>query len=243
MSATPTSSSVIIPGNVLDFYLSQGYYRMHQNLFTCRFLPINDEIYTVHWLRLNLASVTFGPTQRRLLRLNEQFTVRRRSFQLTEQYEALYSRYYQSIDFDAPETVEAFLLAGAPHNAFPTEALEVYDGQQLIAVGIFDSGTHTLAGIMNFYDPAYRKHSLGKYLMLLKINYARQQEKTYYYPGYVVHAYPKFDYKLFACPAATEVFDCIAGRWLPFSWDVVAAQSAELMRDWLALEMDAEDPE
>ncbi|MBC8082847.1 MAG: arginine-tRNA-protein transferase, partial [Hymenobacter sp.] len=90
-------------------------------------------------------------------------------------------------------------------------------------------GTRSLAGIMNFYHPAYRKHSLGKYLMLLKINHALSQQKTHYYPGYLVHNYPKFDYKLFACPAATEVYDCATGQWLPFAWAAVATHSAGLL--------------
>ncbi|GAA4390506.1 GNAT family N-acetyltransferase [Hymenobacter koreensis] len=230
MSATPASFTAI-PGDVLDYYLGQGYYRMHQDLFTCRFLPIDDTLYTAHWLRLILPNVSFGRNQRRLLRLNQQFNVLIQPFQLTAEYENLYARYRCSIDFDAPETVESFILAGAKHNVFPTQVMEVRDGQQLIAAGIFDSGTRTLSGIMNFYDPAYSKRSLGKYLMLLTIIHALQQRKVYYYPGYVVHNYPKFDYKLFACPAATEVFDYASGRWMPFSWDTVATHSAELLKD------------
>ncbi|TGD77974.1 GNAT family N-acetyltransferase [Hymenobacter wooponensis] len=230
MSATP-SYFPIIRGDALDYYLSQGYYRMHQDLFTCRFLPINDTLYTVHWLRLVLPEMEFGSEQRRLLRLNERFSTSIRPFRLTDELEALYAEYRRSITFDAPETVEAFMLAGATHNVFNSEVLEVRDGDQLIAAGIFDSGARTLAGIMNFYHPSYRKHSLGKYLMLLKIKHALAKQHDYYYPGYLVHNYPKFDYKLFPCLAATEVFDCVTGLWLPFSWDTVAAQSTHLMRD------------
>lgn len=222
----------IIPGNVLDYYLSQGYYRMHQDLFTCQFLPIDGGFYTVHWLRVVLADVTWGPEQRRLLRLNERFQIVLRQFRLTDEYEDLYARYRAAIDFDAPETVEAFTLAGARHNAFPTGVIELRDAGRLIAAGIFDSGEETLAGIMNFYDPDYRRHSLGKYLMLLKINYARQQGMTHYYPGYLVHSYPKFDYKLFACRPATEVFDSFRGHWQPFDWPAVDEHSAELLRAW-----------
>lgn len=222
----------VIRGEALDFYLSQGYYRMHQDLFTCQFLPIAGGLYTVHWLRLVLAAVHYGPEQRRLLRLNERFSVQIRPFQLTDELEALYAVYRRSITFDAPSTVEEFLLAGAKHNVFNTEVIEVRDGEQLIAAGIFDSGTRSLAGIMNFYDPGYRRHSLGKYLMLLKINHALRQQKTYYYPGYLVHNYPKFDYKLFPCLAATEVFDCRNNQWLPFSWEAVAAHAVNLLADW-----------
>jgi arginyl-tRNA--protein-N-Asp/Glu arginylyltransferase len=231
MSATP-SHNLVIPGAALDYYLGQGYYRMHQDLFTCRFLPIDGGVYTAHWLRLRVADVHYGPEQRRLQRLNERFSVTLRQFRLTEELEELYAAYRSSITFDAPPTVESFLLAGATHNVFETGVIEVRDGARLIAAGIFDSGARTLAGIMNFYHPDYRRHSLGKYLMLLKLDHARRRNYIYYYPGYVVQGYPKFDYKLFACPAATEVFDALNSQWLPFSWDEVSRQSAELLAGW-----------
>lgn len=232
MSATPHYTPVI-RGEALDFYLSQGYYRMNQDLFTCRFLEVEGAYHTVHWLRLVLPEVQYGPEQRRLLRVNQQFSTVVRPFQLTDELEQLYASYRSSITFDAPETVESFLLAGSTSNVFHTEVIEIRDGQRLIAAGILDSGAHTVAGIMNFYHPDYRKYSLGKYLMLLKINRAIGQRKAYYYPGYLVHNYPKFDYKLFPCQAATEVFDCLSGRWLPFSWEAVARQSADLLLDLL----------
>ncbi|WP_345113627.1 GNAT family N-acetyltransferase [Hymenobacter algoricola] len=239
MSAT-SSPHLTIPGPALDYYLSQGYYRMHQNLFTCRFLPIEGSVYTAHWLRLVLADVHDGPEQRRLRRLNARFAVTLRQFQLTQELEELYAAYLGAITFDAPPTVESFLLDGAEHNAFSTGIVEVRDGARLIAAGIFDTGARALAGIMNFYHPDYRRHSLGKYLMLLKLDHARRQHYDYYYPGYVVQGYPKFDYKLFACPAATQVFDCLTGHWLPFSREVVAGQSAVLLADWQ--EQDPEEP-
>ncbi|GGF02973.1 GNAT family N-acetyltransferase [Hymenobacter cavernae] len=239
MSAIPPSP--ILRGDALDYYLGQGYYRMQQDLFTCQFLPINDGFFTVHWLRLVLPQVQFGAEQRRLLRLNQPFSVSIRPFQLTAEYEELYARYRFSTNFEAPPTVESFLLAGAERSIFTTSVIEVRDGAQLIAVGIFDSGLRSLAGIMNFYDPSYRRHSLGKYLMLLKIEYALGQQMHYYYPGYLVHGYSKFDYKLFACRPATEVFDCISGYWVPFSWPEVERQSAELMAAWHDEAPDADD--
>ncbi|MCB2380120.1 arginyl-tRNA--protein transferase [Hymenobacter sp. BT635] len=231
MSAN-SSPILAIPGQALDFYLSQGYYRMHQDLFTCRFLPVEDGLYSVHWLRLVLADVQYGPEQRRLQRLNERFSVVLRQFRLTAELEALYADYRRSITFDAPPTVESFLLAGATHNVFDTGVVEVRDGARLIAAGIFDSGARSMAGIMNFYHPDYRKYSLGKYLMLLKLDHARRQQYAYYYPGYLAHNYPKFDYKLFPCPAATEVFDCLNRCWLPYSREEVGRQSAELLAGW-----------
>lgn len=229
--------SFVIPGAALDYYLSQGYYRMRQDLFTCQFLPHDDQLYTVHWLRLVLRDVQYGSKQRQLLRLNAPFSVAVRPFRLMAEYENLYSLYYQSLDFEASATLAELLLAeGTAHSAFDSAIVEVRDGDLLIAAGVFDEGADSIAGIVNFYHPAYRKYSLGKYLMLLKIDYARQQQKMYYYPGYVVHDYPKFDYKLWACPAATEVFDCYSRHWPLFSWEVVTQQSAAIVADWLARE-------
>ena len=221
-----------IPGDFLDYYLSLGYYRMGQDLFTCRFLPVGQEVHTVHWLRFVVSQVAYGSKQRQLLRQNSRFAVVIKPFELTAEYEALYTRYHKAIDFEAAASLETLLLAEATHSVFETQIIEVRDGGQLIAAGIFDCGTASIAGIVNFYDPAYRKYSLGKYLLLLKTEYARRQQLDYYYPGYLVHGYPKFDYKLFACLAATEVFDCLSSQWLPFSWEVVDAQAAAISAEW-----------
>ena len=233
MAASSSSALPIIRGDALDYYLAQGYYRMQQDLFTCQFVPFDSRLYTAHWLRLDLARVQWGPEQSRLLRRNARFAATVRPFRLTAEYEELYARYRQAITFEAAPTVDEVLLGGATHNVFNTYIIELRDNGQLIAAGIFDRGDRTLAGILNFYDPNYRKYSLGKYLLLLKTDYARRLRLDYYYPGYLVHAYPKFDYKLFACAAATEVFDCIRGQWQTFSPEAVAAQSAELFADWL----------
>ena len=70
---------------------------------------------------------------------------------------------------------------------------------------------------MNFYNPFYRARSLGKYLMLLKINYAIETGKIYYYPGYIVRGFPKFDYKLFPDQDATEFYDSTREEWVAFA--------------------------
>jgi len=237
MSFYPAAEPATIRGDVLDFYLSRGYYRMQQDLFTCQFVPFGEHLGTAHWLRLDLPRVSWGPEPRRLLRRNAGLSAAVVPFRLTAEYEELYARYRAAITFDAAPTIAEVLLGETTHNVFDTRVLELRDGGQLVAAGVFDMGQRTLAGILNFYDPAYRQHSLGKYLLLLKAEHARNLQLDYYYPGYVIHNYPKFDYKLFACPAATEVFDCLRGHWQPFAWDAVAAHSAELLSDWLPEEL------
>ncbi len=200
---------------------------MQQDLFTCQYVQFDNKLYPVYWLRIVLNAVSFGPKQARLFRVNAQYTVTVRPFLLTDEVENLYARYRNSIAFDAPETAESCLWNGATTNRFDTRSVEVRDGGKLIAVGIFDNAGQSIAGIMNFYDPDYHRQSLGKYLMLLKTQYARQRGMAYYYPGYIVGNYPKFDYKLFTCEAATEVFDEPCVRWLPFSWETVKMLEAD----------------
>ncbi len=215
----------------LDFLLSLGCFRMQQEMFTCQYVSFDGVSYAVHWLRIVLDKVSYGPKQTRLFRINDAFSVTAKPFVLTREVETLYALYKDSVDFDAADSVEACLLDGDTLTSFDTHIIEVRDGATLIAAGIFDNGDQSIAGIMNFYHPAYRRQSLGKYLMLLKIEHARRQQKTYYYPGYIVSNYPKFDYKLFACAAATEVFDDRHADWvpcwLPFSWETVATLTAD----------------
>jgi len=216
-------------GRELDLYLSEGYFRMQQDVFTCRFILFEDRLCPVHWLRLDLARVTYGKSQRQLLKSNARFSVDVRPFVLTRELETLYAEYRDSITFDAPLSVEACLLDGSAYNVFDSYVVEVRDGARLIAAGIFDDGIRSIAGIMNFYHPDYRRYSLGKFLMLQKIRYAQQQQKVYYYPGYVVSHYPKFDYKLYACESATELFDQLSGNWLPFSWETMSTLAAAML--------------
>ncbi|MBN8820810.1 MULTISPECIES: arginine-tRNA-protein transferase [unclassified Spirosoma] len=214
-------------GSKLDLCLNMGYFRMQQDIFTCQYILFENKLCPVYWLRIVLADVTYGTKQLRLLRSNDQFTVAVKPFVLSEELENLYALYRSAINFDAPDSVESCLLDGAIDSVFDTYVVEVRDQGQLIAAGIFDDGFQSIAGIMNFYHPAYRKHSLGKFLMLQKINHARRQRKIYYYPGYIAYNYTKFDYKIFPCEAATELLDTHNGLWVPFSWDLLKTLSED----------------
>ena len=85
----------------------------------------------------------------------------------------------------------------------------------MIAAGFFDLGKMSAAGITCIYHPAYKKYSLGKYLMYLKMAFCKEQQLQYFYPGYVVPGYNSFDYKLEIGKSAIEYFDTYTGKWLP----------------------------
>ncbi|HLG38846.1 MAG TPA: hypothetical protein VI461_04220 [Chitinophagaceae bacterium] len=210
-----------LSGPELDFYLSIGWYRMGQTIFTTHFIPVKDKIHRVYWLRLPVQQVRYGKKQKRLLAINKKFSITVKPFYPSKELDELYAAYRSSINFDAPPTVNGFLLSEYDEefkNIYDTHVIELRDAGRLIAAGIFDNGEISIAGIMNFYHPDYAVKSLGKYLMLLKINLAIESGKIYYYPGYVVSGYPKFDYKLFPDKQRTEWYDPVTNEWISFAF-------------------------
>lgn len=205
-----------MPGHVLDDYLSKGWYRMQQTIFTTDIIIKNDHVIPVFWIRLVLKHYRPSASTRKILDLNKGFTVNIRSTGITAEAEALYQVYKEHVDFDVSPTIADYLIGEAPRTVYNTRCVEVRDGDKLIAAGYFDEGDDSLAGILNIYHPAYKQKSLGKYLMLVKISYALEKGKAFYYPGYISTAISKFDYKLFPGKEATEVYLSNSGTWVPW---------------------------
>ncbi|MFT3950069.1 MAG: GNAT family N-acetyltransferase [Agriterribacter sp.] len=216
-------------GTQLDAFLSQGWYRMHQTVFTTKYIILGDNLYNVFWLRYNLTRFIFGSKLQKLITHNSRFNISIKPIILTSELEALYKVYRSGIKFDHSASVKHWLYGDEPCkvDVFETYIIELRDGDKLIAAGIFDNGENSIAGIMNFYDPAYKKYSPGKYLILLKIQYAIQKGKQWYYPGYIVYGYPSFDYKLFVGEENTEVFIPEINNWYKYKRELVSSIEKE----------------
>lgn len=215
-----------LTGADLDIYLKKGWYRLGQLVFTTDFIPHEENVYRVFWLRYRLAAIQYGKRQRALLKLNRNWQIDIRPLEITDETEALFQQYRAGLAFEMSPTMNNYLFDGmafgaSVENVFQTEMIEVRDGKKLIAVGVFDKGEESIAGILNFYHPSYHKFSLGKFLMLLKINHAITGGKCWYYPGYIAYAYSKFDYKLFPGKRAAEIYDPGQQNWLPYSPDLL----------------------
>jgi arginyl-tRNA--protein-N-Asp/Glu arginylyltransferase len=205
-----------LTGEELDIFLEKGWYRMGQSIFTTHFIILNETIYRVYWLRYDLRKIKPSNETKRIIKLNRGFDSCIKPFELTDELESLFTLYKTAIDFEPAQSIRFWLHGDQPVNVFDTEIVEIRDNGKLIAAGIFDKGNQSIAGILNFYHPDYKKYSLGKYLMLLKIHYALSNEKTIYYPGYIVKDYPRFDYKLFVDPDSAEIYLPETGQWVLF---------------------------
>lgn len=205
-----------MPGPMLDEYLDKGWYRMQQTIFTTDIIIKNDMVIPVFWLRFVLGKYEESKSSRKIIAANRNFSVRLKKGKITNEAEELYVHYRTHVDFDVSDSIRDYLTGESPDSIYNTHCYEVRDGKKLVACGYFDSGDNSIAGIMNIYHPDYRQTSLGKYLMLLKINYALQQAKKFYYPGYISTGITKFDYKLFPGKEPVEVYLTKTGRWVPW---------------------------
>ncbi len=211
-----------ISGQLLDQYLAKGWYRMGQIIFTTDYLYKEEQWFRVFWLRYRMDLFRFSKKQEKLLRLPAGFTVSTSPLNITDELESLYQLYRTEIDFEISPSLRENLFSlcfisseNAP--AFDSWVIEIRDQGKLIAAGIYDAGEKSMMGIINIYDPAYKKYSPGKRLILLKLKASLEQELNYYYPGYIVMNYPKFDYKLEAGEAICEIYDTVKDSWVAYS--------------------------
>jgi len=204
----------MLSGEGLDNYLSKGYFRMTQSVFTTNFLKFNKTYYSAIWLRLDLHSFTPTRTQTKLEKQNKKFKVTIKRFKLTPEKELLFYNYRKGVAFEASESIQHLLYEDDKcENIFDSFEVNIFDGKKLIAIGVFDVGANTSAGITCFYDHEYKKYSLGKYLIYLKIKHCKAIGLRYFYPGYFVPNYTRFDYKLEISDLGIEYLKLSDNTW------------------------------
>lgn len=204
--------SKLLPGE-LDNYLSAGWYRMAQCVFTTDFVEMNGKEYKAIWLRINLKSYQPSLTIEKLEKRNRHFRLEIIPFIYSKQYELLYEKYIPCVNGERSKMLIDFLFDYSNNNIFNSYAIHLYDGEILAGAGIFDIGEKSAAGISSFFDPAYKKYSIGKYLIYKKIEFCKQNDFDYFYPGYFVPGIKYFDYKLKIGTGSLEYFNMEKEQW------------------------------
>ncbi|MEM6397466.1 MAG: arginine-tRNA-protein transferase [Bacteroidota bacterium] len=212
----------------LDWYLARGWYRMGANIFTTHYLCFQQQLYSAIWIRLDLrkseqreslpkeeSNFQFSKSQRRLLRKNAKlftYTVGRRKFTLEK--ELLYNRYAQQFNGRLSPSLRDNLEDYDDESIFRTYEVCIREKEtnRLVAASYFDLGRKSAASILGIYEPDFDQYSLGYYSMLIEMEYCYQQGLEYYYPGYIVPGYKRFDYKMRI--GKTDYFDVKTGKWL-----------------------------
>lgn len=202
-----------LPPEVLDDLLAQGWYRMRQAVFTCRYLLGRRGLYTAVWTRLPLHGYTFDKAQRRRMRrVEERFTVQFLPWRQTPAHDALYRRYRQHVGGERSDELEEVLHDESERDLFDSWEVRVSEPDgRIVAFSVFDRGRHSLQSIVGVYDPDHTRYGLGIATMLLEVRYGVQQGFRYHYAGYVVPGVPAFDYKRELGPL--EFYDPTVDAW------------------------------
>lgn len=205
-----------MPPQLLDRYLARGWFRMGQTIFTCHFLNFKNNLYTAIWTRLDLQGYTFRKSLRKIInRNNQRFKTVFRKAVFDQDKERLYRIHRSRFEGYVTRTLRESLQGDARTNIYNTYEFCVYDEDQLVATSFFDLGKNSVASIMGLFDPDYGSYSLGFYTMLMEIHFAQEHQMDFYYPGYVVPGYKRFDYKLRI--GGVEFFDARSNEWLPYN--------------------------
>ncbi len=204
-----------IAGKELDKYLKKGWYRMGQSIFTTQFLSFDDNIYTALWLRMNLQGYTMRKSLRKIYKkVHNNFRVIIQPATFGFDKEVLFMKYKKHFKGSFNSTITSYMLDNKHQNVYQTLECLVYDNERLIAFSYFDLGEKCIASILGVYDYEYNKYSLGIFTMLAEINWAVEKNYEWYYPGYSVPGYKRFDYKQRV--GEMEYYDYAKKKWFSF---------------------------
>ena len=200
-----------LPPSVLDEYLSRGWFRMRQSVFTCRYVMGSGVLHTAVWIRVNIENYQFSKSLRKLLAKNDRlFRYEILPMVINDTHHELYERYRENFHSDISETIDDALF-DEDKDIFDSMLINIYDHERLVAYSIFDKGSSALESIKGVWDPDYSSYSLGLYSMLLEVQYGQENNFKYYYPGYIAPGCPSFDYKTRMYPY--EYWDPTSQNW------------------------------
>lgn len=205
-------------GDAKDHLLAAGYYRMQHLMFTTNETQIEEEEkwIRVFWLRTLVNRYKLNKAAKTILKKCAPFSVSIQPGCVDVEIENLYALYKDHVPFSISPACTDYLHMDFLLDPFESMMVQVRDNDQLIATGFFDNGQQSIAGIMNIYHPDYKSYSLGKFLILQKLQYALSQHKTFYYTGYISPDITRFDYKTFPDPTAVEVLLPDKQQWVPY---------------------------
>jgi len=222
-------------GDQLDDYLANGWFRMGQDIFTCRYLVSAGMLHSAVWLRRPLADHSFKGSLGKLYRKNQRlFDICVSPLTITQEKEDLYQRYRAKFKAQLSPSIRDSLYEDG-RDIYNSYQVEIRKDDRLVAYSIFDIGENAIQSISGIYDPEMKRYSLGMTTILAEISYGAQQGFEHYYIGYCAPGNPDFDYKLRL--DNLEFLESMGRQWLPISQlDLAELPSHRLFRAFSEVE-------
>jgi arginine-tRNA-protein transferase len=193
-----------------EFFLTQGFRKFGVYFFR----PQCQNCQQCVPIRVNTHEFELSKSQKRVMKKNDDLSIRFTSLQYREEIYQLYLK-HSKIRFDRdvserPEGREEFIQTHFTPSV-PSMLSEFYLGAELIAVGFLDLSSNGLSSVYFIYDPDYAKRSLGIYGVLKEIEWAKNNGKDFYYLGYTIAQNRFMNYKAQFHPH--QVYDWNKKRW------------------------------
>lgn len=213
----------------LDEYLALGWYRIGRALITADFLVSDGKLRSTVWTRLDLQTHRFRGSLRKLMARNERrFRVEIGPLVLDPVHEQLYARYRAMVGGNRAENLDEVLGGEHGRGLFHTREISIRDGDTLVAFSWFDLGETSVQSLIGVYDPAYTRHGLGFWTLLLEIAHAAELGMRFHYAGYVLSEPSGMDYKRRV--GDLEYLDPATKQWLADSPYPPLQSPAEIQR-------------
>ena len=135
-------------------------------------------------------------SQKRLLKKNKEFAIEV-SNDFSSNYYPLFETYINTLHTDGsmyPASIEQF-HSFLKCNLSPQLFLEIWHQGELVSVAVTDVLPNSLSAVYTFYQPSYRKQSMGMYSILQQIELCKTLAKPYLYLGYQIDDCQKMNYK------------------------------------------------
>ncbi len=176
--------------DIYDYLISSGFRRSGEQVYRPHCHTCEECVTT----RIPVEDFVRSRSQKRNWRQNKDLTVKVHTGDFRDAYLSLYQRYlesrHNSKDF---EGVEKFLVADWCDIQF----IEFYAEDELLGVAVIDVVKSGFSAVYTFFDPkeSVSKRGLGVYAVLWQIEYAKEQQREYVYPGFWVRDCRKMNYK------------------------------------------------
>jgi arginine-tRNA-protein transferase len=102
---------------------------------------------------------------------------------LDSAHEQLYARYREMAGGARAESLDQVLGGEEGRLLFHTREISIWSDDALVAFSWFDLGETSVQSLIGVYEPAYRKHGLGFYTLLLEIEHAAALGMSFHTPG------------------------------------------------------------
>ncbi|TGK00669.1 arginyltransferase [Leptospira semungkisensis] len=201
----------VISPSVLDFLFRFGFRRSGAFYYRTSCPSCS------HCLSYRIPLLSFSPNakHKRIFKKNQDLRVTVSSPEMDPEKKDLYLKYqrsrhegsYGNSDEELLQTMQIQMYDGSDNS----KEIRIYKEERLLGWMLLDLGRETVSAVYSVFDPEEEKRSLGNFLILSSILWARGNQFKEFHLGLFLPGHPKMDYKSKWKPA--EILEKKSGLW------------------------------